>query len=74
MANQVELAHTRLLVTLAQTVLVMHQTSYLPSRLREQLVRQVSELEALTERYAQQQPGRGLRLVEQPDRPKDPAA
>jgi hypothetical protein len=66
------MAHTRLLVTLAQTVLVMHQTSYLPARLREQLVRQVGELEALTERYAQQQ--RGLRLVAPSDRPPDPAA
>jgi hypothetical protein len=70
--SDVEMAHTRLLVTLAQTVLVMHQTSYLPARLREQLVRQVSELEALTERYAR--PARSLRLVDKPDRPADPAA
>jgi hypothetical protein len=62
--SEAEKAHTRLLVVLAQAVLTMHQTSYLPTRLREQIARQVSELEALTERYAQPRPP--LRLVEPP--------
>lgn len=49
MANDpVDVVQTQLLVTLAQAVLVMHQTGYMPSRLREQLARQIGELEALT--------------------------
>jgi hypothetical protein len=49
--NDVERVQTQLLVTLAQAVLVMHQTGYMPTRLREQLARQVGELESATEGY-----------------------